>query len=74
VRCELQTIFALPQTGGRIMSVHLYQYPLQQIKDEGAGDQMCDAIDGLSKGNVPAMWRYKRAVVWGDKVKAFMRS
>ncbi|KUJ17151.1 uncharacterized protein LY89DRAFT_646318 [Mollisia scopiformis] len=73
VRCELQTLFALPKSGGRILSVHLYLYPLQQIKDEGLGEELCEAIDGLKLGNAPSFWRYKRAPVWQEKVKEFLR-
>lgn len=60
VRCELQTLFALPKSGGRILSVHLYLYPLQEIKDVGLGPNMVEAIDGLKEGNVPGFHRYKR--------------
>ena len=60
VRCELQTLFALPKSGGRILSVHLYLYPLQEIKDVGLGSEMAEAIDGFKNGNVPGFYRYKR--------------
>ena len=60
VRCELQTLFALPRSGGRILSVHLYLYPLKEIKDVGLGPQMAEAIDGFGNGNVPGFHRYKR--------------
>jgi hypothetical protein len=52
-------------------------YPLTEIKEEGSGEvakELCEAIDGLTKGNVPEMWRYKRAVVWGERVMEFLRS
>lgn len=74
VRCELQTLLALPKSGGRILSVHLYLYPLQEIKDVGLGPEMARAIDGLKNGNVPGFYRYKRAVVWGERVKEFLRN
>ena len=60
VRCELQTLFALPKSGGRILSVHLYLYTLQEIKDVGLGPEMVEAIDGFKYGNVPGFHRYKR--------------
>lgn len=60
VRCELQTLFALPKSGGRILSVHLYLYPLQEIKDVGLAGEMYEAIEGLKKGNVPGFHLYKR--------------
>lgn len=60
VRCELQTVFVLPKSGGRILSVHLYLYPLQEIKDVGLGPEMAQAIDGFNHGNAPGFHRYKR--------------
>ncbi len=60
MRCELQTLFVLPKSGGRVLSVHLYLYPLQEIKDVGLGPQMVEAIDGLRNGNVPGFHHYKR--------------
>lgn len=60
VRCELQTLFALPKSGGRVLSVHLYLYPLKEVKDVGMGREMVEAIDGLKGGNVPGFHRYKR--------------
>jgi hypothetical protein len=81
LRCELQTLFALPGSGGRVLGLHLYMYPLTEIKEEKAKDgeksvaeELCQAIDGLTKGNVPEMWRYKRAVVWVEMVREFLRS
>ena len=60
VRCELQTLFALPKSGGRVLSVHLYLYSLREIREEGLGESMAEAVDGLKGGNVPGFWRYKR--------------
>ena len=60
VRCELQTSFAQPKSGGRILSVHLYLYPLQEVKDVGLGPEIAKAIDGFKDGNVPGFHRYKR--------------
>ncbi|KAH8666994.1 hypothetical protein BX600DRAFT_481242 [Xylariales sp. PMI_506] len=74
VRCELQTLFSLPKSGGRILSVHLYLYPIQEIKDVGLAEDMCRAIDGYGSGNAPAFSRYKRIPVWGEEVKRFLRS
>jgi hypothetical protein len=74
VRCELQTLFALPKTGARILSVHLYLYPIMEIKDVGLGEEMCRAIDGYGSGNASGFSRYKRVPVWGEAVKKFLRS
>lgn len=49
-------------------------YPLRDIKDEGLGEELAVAIDGLKSGNVPAIHSYKRADQWGDAVKEFLRS
>jgi hypothetical protein len=48
-------------------------YPLKDIKDEGYGEELAQAIDGLKEGNVPAMHYYKRGVVWGEAVKEYLR-
>ena len=60
VRCELQTLFALPKSGGRILSVYLNLYPLQEIKDVGLGPEMARAIDEYKNGNAPGFHQYKR--------------
>ena len=49
-------------------------YPLKDIKEEGFGEDLAQAIDGLKEGSVPAMHFYKRGVVWGEAVKAYLRS
>lgn len=57
-----------------MFAFHTYTYPIQQIKDEGLGEGLATAIDGLKEGNVPEMHFYKRGSVWGEVVKAFLRS
>ncbi|EFW98997.1 hypothetical protein CMQ_4849 [Grosmannia clavigera kw1407] len=74
VRCELQTLFGLSTSGGRILSVHLYLYPIREIKQVGLAEAMIRATDGYGLGNAPAFARYKRTPVWGDVVKAYLRS
>jgi len=74
VRCELQTLFALPKSAGRILSVHLYLYPIQEIKEVGLAEQMIKAIDGYGAGNAAGFARYKRIPIWGEKVKEYLRS
>ncbi|KAI4929956.1 hypothetical protein J4E85_004577 [Alternaria conjuncta] len=70
VRCERQTLHRLPKTGALVFA---FKYPLRELRDEGSGQVLAEAIDGLGLGSVPAMTIYKRQVVWGDKVKAFLR-
>jgi hypothetical protein len=50
-----------------------YQYPIKELRDEGSGEMLAEAIDGLRLGSVPGIAVYKRQVVWGEKVKAFLR-
>lgn len=74
LRCERQTLHRLPMSRALVFSFHTYMYPLRYIKDEGLGEELAVAIDGLKSGNVPAIHSYKRADQWGDAVKEFLRS
>ncbi|KAE8327465.1 hypothetical protein BDV39DRAFT_205051 [Aspergillus sergii] len=74
LRCERQTLHRLPQSKGLVFAFHTYTYPIQMIKDEGLGEDLAAAIDGLKEGNVPEMHWYKRGPVWGEAVKEFLRS
>jgi hypothetical protein len=64
----------LPITKALVFSFKTYMYPLKDIKDEGLGEELAQAIDGLKEGSVPAMHLYKRGVVWGEAVKTYLRS
>lgn len=74
LRCERQTLHRLPQSKGVVFAFHTYTYPIRMIKDEGLGEDLAAAIDGLKEGNVPGMHWYKRGPVWGEAVKEFLRS
>lgn len=74
IRVELQTVSRLPETGALAFSFKTHLYTLEEIKAEGLGDQLADAIDGLGQGNAPGMWTYKGAIRWGKKVKEYLRS
>ncbi|KAF2828639.1 hypothetical protein CC86DRAFT_347042 [Ophiobolus disseminans] len=73
LRCERQTLHRLPRTRALVFAFKTYQYPIRELRDEGSGEELAAAIDGLGKGNVPDITVYKRQLVWGDKVKAFLR-
>ncbi|KAJ8106054.1 hypothetical protein OPT61_g9796 [Boeremia exigua] len=73
LRCERQTLHRLPQTGAVVFAFKTYQYPVQELRDEGSGDALCEAIDGMGTGSAPEITVYKKQVVWGEKVKAFLR-
>jgi hypothetical protein len=64
----------LPITKALVFSFKTYMYPLKDIKDEGLGEELAQAIDGLKEGSIPAMHFYKRGVVWGEAVKTYLRS
>lgn len=74
MRVELQTLSRLPQSRAIMFSFKTLLYTLDEIKAEGLGPQLADAIDGLKQGNAPEMWTYKGAVRWGKAVKDFLRS
>lgn len=74
IRCELQTLSRLPKTGALLFSFKTHLYTLEEIKSEGLGPQLADAIDGLGKGNAPGMWQYKGALRLGKKVNEYLRS
>jgi len=74
LRTERQVLWRLPQTKAIIFSFKTYLYTLQEIKDEGLGEDLANAIDGLKEGSVPAMNFYKKGVIWGEAVKSFLRS
>jgi hypothetical protein len=57
-----------------VFGFHTYTYPISEIKEEGLGEELATAIDGLKDGSVPEIHIYKRGFVWGDAVKAYLRS
>ncbi|KAI9043313.1 heme-dependent oxidative N-demethylase family protein [Aspergillus affinis] len=74
VRTERQFVHRLPHSKAICFSFKTYLYPIRDIKAEGLGETLAQAIDGLRGGNVPGMYYYKRAAVWGDSVKKYLRS
>ncbi|GAB1317384.1 hypothetical protein MFIFM68171_07594 [Madurella fahalii] len=72
-RVEVQTLTRLPETGAILFSFKTLLYPLAEIKAEGLGPQLADAIEGLKAGNAPGMWVYKGAVRWGRAVCEYLR-
>lgn len=73
LRCERQTLHRLPKSKAVVFAFETYQYPIQELRDEGSGEVLCEAIDGMGRGSAPDMVVYKRQVVWGEKIKAFLR-
>ena len=73
LRCERQTLHRLPGTKALVFGFKTYQYPLKDVKEEGSGEELAAAIEGLGTGSIPGMRVYKSAVVWGDKAMAYLR-
>lgn len=74
VRCELQVLWRLPETKALVFMVKTYIYTLRQIKEEGMGEELATAIEGMEQGSVPEVYEYKRGVAWGESAKAWLRS
>lgn len=72
MRCERQVVNRLPRSGAIVFTFKTYLYPLSDIKAEGSGPALADAIDGLS--NVDGMPRYRGSLSWGAAVKHYLRS
>ena len=76
VRCERQTLHRLPGSKAVVFAFRTYMYPIEEVKNEGEGkgEELAQAIEGLSRGNAPGMNFYKKGVVWGEAVKRYLRS
>ena len=73
LRCERQTLMRLPSSGALVFAFKTYVTCLEEVKEEGDGEALAEATEGFLKGSVPEMDTYKRAVVWGDLVRDFLR-
>jgi len=47
---------------------------MTEIKEEGSGHALAEAVDGLKLGNAPGIADYKNVGDWGEAVKAYLRS
>ncbi|KAI1098438.1 hypothetical protein F4804DRAFT_324758 [Jackrogersella minutella] len=74
MRVELQTSTRLPNTRAIVFSFKTYMYSIKEIKAEGLGPDLADAIEGLKSGNAPGMWVYKGGIRWGKSVCEYLRS
>ncbi|KAJ5991375.1 hypothetical protein N7522_011582 [Penicillium canescens] len=74
VRCERQMLHRLPHSRAILFSFKTYLYTLPEIKSEGLGEVLAESIDGLKEGNAPGFHFYKRAAIWGESAKAYLRS
>lgn len=74
LRVECQTLSRLPHTDTVLFSFKTYLFAIKDIKAEGHGADLADAIDGLKAGNAPGMWTYKGGVRWGKSVCEYLRA
>ncbi|KAF2097269.1 hypothetical protein NA57DRAFT_57865 [Rhizodiscina lignyota] len=74
LRAERQTLHRLPKTGALVFGFKTYQYELDDVKAEGSGEDLAQAIEGLWLGSVSKMVVYKKGDVWGKKVCEYLRS
>lgn len=74
LRCERQTLHRLPRTNALVFAFKTYLYRLDEVKEEGLGPVLAEAIEGLGTGSVPEIMLYKRGVIWGEKVREYLLS
>ena len=74
LRVERQYLHRLPQSKSLMFSFKTLLYTIPEIKSEGLSESLIEAIDGLKNGNAPGFHLYKRAAVWGDFVKEYLRT
>ncbi|KAI9903678.1 hypothetical protein N3K66_000207 [Trichothecium roseum] len=74
LRVELQTLTRLPRTRSVLFSFKTYLYPLRDVRAEGLGPDLADAVDGLDGGNCPGMWTYKGSRHWAAAACEYLRS
>ncbi|BCR98704.1 heme-dependent oxidative N-demethylase family protein [Aspergillus luchuensis] len=72
LRCERQMLFRLPISQAVVFVVRTYMYPLQDVKKEGNGPRLVEAIAGLKEGSSPGFHFYKRAAVWQRAVSEYL--
>lgn len=73
LRVEHQTLSRLAKTKGLVFTIKSYIYPLRQIKEEGLGDALATASEGMGPDRCP-MAEYKRRGEWGEVVSEYLRS
>lgn len=74
LRSERQTLHRLPETKALVFGFKTYLCTLEEVKADGDEEALAEAIEGFKRGSVPEMEFYKRGVVWGEKVKGYLRS
>jgi hypothetical protein len=74
LRIERQTLHRLEQTGAIVFGFKTFLEPISDIKKQGNGPALAEALAGLSKGSVPAVHVYKEGVIWGEPLVEYLTS
>lgn len=70
MRCERQILTRMPKSRANIMLVRTYLTPVKQLKAEGWGTELANAIEALPED----LAFYKRRHAWGAAVTEYLRS
>jgi len=74
LRMERQTLHRLEKTGALIFGFTTILEPLSELKKEGCGPQLAEALNGLKSGSSPAMDVYKNGVIWREPLVEYLTS
>ncbi|KAL8725251.1 MAG: hypothetical protein Q9181_006485 [Wetmoreana brouardii] len=69
LRVERQTLTRLPESKAIVFGIRHYVTPLEEVKKEGNGEQLADAIQTMPE----KLGYYKRRPFWQRDVNAFLR-
>ena len=74
VRCEQQTFFKLPETEAMLLFIRSSVYPLSEIKHDGLGEELANAIDVLRLYNDPHLFDCRVGEAWAKLVADYLRA
>ncbi len=74
MRCERQTFCRLPRTKAALFFIRTCVYPISEVREEGLGHELANAIHGLRSGSDPGIFSYKVGEVWAKLVTEYLRS
>jgi hypothetical protein len=72
LRMERQTLHRLERTGAMVFGFKTILEPLSELREEGSGPVLADALEGLRTGSSPAMDVYKSGVVWREPLVEYL--
>jgi len=69
LRVEHQTLTCLPRSKAIMFCVRSYMTPLEQIRQEGEGPKLAEAIESMPE----KLGMYKMRQFWGEKVLPWLK-